>query len=71
MEAVASVDASIAQHQATRRAARNRKKARKGTVAAQMRDYAFQNRTPDPLSDDETSRSVVLDRVLRNLVLRL
>ena len=55
MAAVASVDATIAQRQATRRAARNRKKARKAAVAAQMRTYAFQNRTPDPLSDDERS----------------
>ena len=55
MATVASVDASIAQRQATRRAARNRKKARKAIVAAQMRNYAFQNRTPDPLSDDERS----------------
>ena len=55
MVAVASVDATIAQRQATRRAARHRKKARKAAVAAQMRNYAFQNRTPDPLSDEERS----------------
>ena len=55
MAAVASVDATIAQRQANRRAARNRKKARKAAVAAQMRNYAFQNRTPDPISDDERS----------------
>ena len=55
MAAVASVDATIAQRQATRRASRHRKKARKAAVAAQMRDYAFKNRTPDPLSDDERS----------------
>ena len=53
MAALASFDKSIAQQQATRRAARNRKKARKAAVAAQMRDYAFQNSIPDPLSDDE------------------
>ena len=52
MAAVASVDATFAQRQATRRAARNRKKARKAAVAAQLRNYAFQNRTLDPLSDD-------------------
>ena len=52
-EAVESVDASITQRQATRRAVRNRKKARNAAVAAQMRDYAFQNRTRDSLSDDE------------------
>ena len=55
MAAVASVDATIARRKATHRAARNRKKARKAAVAAQMRNYAFQNRTPDPLSDDERS----------------
>ena len=55
MAAVASVDASIAQRQATRRATRHRKKARKAAVAAQMRDCAFKNRTPDLLSDDERS----------------
>ena len=55
MAAVASVDASIAQRLASLRAARNRKKARKAAVAAQMHDYAFQNRTPEPLSDDERS----------------
>ena len=55
MQAVAPVDATIPKRQATRRAARNRKKARKAAVAAQMCDYAFQNRTPDPLSDDERS----------------
>ena len=26
----------------------------KAVVAAQMRNYAFQNRTPDPISDDES-----------------
>ena len=50
MAAVASVNASIAQRQVTRRAARNRKKACKAAVAPQLRNYAFQNRTPDPLS---------------------
>ena len=48
MVAVASVDATIAQRHATRRAARHRKKARKAAVAGQMRNYAFQSRTPDP-----------------------
>ena len=55
MAAVASVDVSIAQRQATRWSARNRSKVRKAAVADQMRDYAFQNRTPDTLSDDERS----------------
>ena len=67
MEAVASVDATITKRQATRRAARNREKARKAAEVAQMRDHAFQNRTPDPLSDDERSLSVLIDRILRNL----
>ena len=53
--AVASVDATITQRQATGRAAHHRKKARKAAVAAQMRDYAFNNRTSDPLSDEERS----------------
>ena len=45
MAAVASVGASIAQRQVTRQAARNREKARKAAVVAQMCDYAFQNHT--------------------------
>ena len=55
MRAIAFVDTSTAQRQATRRAVRNRKKAPKSAVAAQMCDYSFQNRTPDPLSDVERS----------------
>ena len=67
LAAVASVDASIAQRQATHRAARHRKKARKAAVAAQQRDYAFKNSILDPLSDDERSQSEELGRILRNL----
>ena len=55
VEAVASVDATISKRQATIRAAHNRRKARKAVAAAQMRDYAFQSRTLDPLSDVERS----------------
>ena len=55
MAAVASVDATIAQRQATGRAARHHKKPRKAAVAVQMRDYAFNDRTLDPLSDEEHS----------------
>ena len=55
MVAVAPIDATISQRQDTRRDARNRKRAREAAVAAQTCDYAFQNNTPDPLSDDERS----------------
>ena len=64
-----SVEASITQPQATRTAVCNRKKARKA-VAAQMRDYAFQNRAPDPLSGDGRLWSAVIDRILRDPELR-
>ena len=56
MAAVALVDASIDQRQATRRDAKNRSKTRKSAVAAQMRDDEFQNRTPDPFPDEGSSR---------------
>ena len=67
MAVVASVDASIALRQATRRAARNGKKERKAGVAPQLIDYAFNNRTPDPLYDDKRSKYEVADRILHNL----
>ena len=55
MAAVASVDATIAQCEDIRRAARHSKKALKAAMAAQMRHYAFQNRVAGTLSDDERS----------------
>ena len=55
MVAVSSIDTTIAQRQTTDRAARYLKKPRKPAVAAQMLNYAFQNRTTDPLPDDERS----------------
>jgi len=55
MKAVKSIEATIKKRQDTRRAARHRKKARKEVVRAQLRDYAYQNRAPDPPSDHERS----------------
>ena len=54
--AVASVEVIFAQRQATRRAALNRERARNVVVSPQIREFAFQDHNPDPLSDDELSR---------------
>ena len=50
--ALSPVVATIARCRVIHRVARNRKKARRAAVAAQMRDHAFRNRTTDPVSDD-------------------
>ncbi len=55
MKAVAFIDASIRKRQNAHRAKRNSKKEREAAMKAQMGQYAFQNLTADPRSDDEGS----------------
>ena len=51
--AVSAADRHIAKRQSVRRAARHRAKARKSAIKQCRREYEFQNRIPDPPSDNE------------------
>ena len=53
VNSVSSVERHIAKRQNSRRAARNRSKARKSFIKQCHRDYAFKNKVPDPPSDHE------------------